>query len=111
MLRRTLSGLFVGRSLSKWYLKRSSKALTITSKGRRIKGTSVECDSVVLLSLAESSLKKGQILTIHGHYILELGPCLMKYDVILPYMVYRCKTCMPAVQFERQRAERSRIAR
>ena len=71
----------------------------------------MESDSVVLLSLAESSLKKGQILTIHAHYILEFGPCLMKYDVVLPYMVYRCNTCMSAVQFERQRAERSRIAR
>lgn len=78
MPRRTLSGLFVGRSLSKWYLKRSSKALIITSKGRRTKGSSMEWDSVVLLSLAESSLKSSQILIIHAHYVLGIGVRLME---------------------------------
>lgn len=78
MPRRTLSGLFVGRSLSKWYLNRSSKALIITSKGRRTKGSSMEWDSVVLLSLAESSLKFSQILLFNAHYVLGIGVCLME---------------------------------
>lgn len=77
MPRRTLSGLFVGRSLSKWYLKRSSKALTITSKGRRTNGSSMEWDSVVLLSLAESSLKFRQTMAAHARYVLVLNENLM----------------------------------
>lgn len=70
MARRTLSGLFVGRSLSKWYLKRSSKALIITSKGRRTKGSSMDWDCMDLLSLAESSLKKPSGLD----YLRSLSP-------------------------------------
>lgn len=72
-----MSGLFVGRSLSKWYLKRDSKALTITSKGRRTKGSSMEWDSVILLSLAESSLKFRQSMATQARYVLVLNENLM----------------------------------
>lgn len=38
----------------------------------------MEWDSVVLLSLAESSLESSQILIIHAHYVPGIGMCLME---------------------------------
>lgn len=53
----TLSSLFVGRSPSKWYLKRSSRGLTITSRGRSTIGPSVYGELTLLSSFDFNSLR------------------------------------------------------